>query len=59
MKVPDSVDCGGYSKCETTVKAGRSEVMQKMKAASLADLVNMASRLGVARTTGSDIMANS
>ena len=41
------------------MKADRGEVIQKMKAGSLADLVKMASRLGVARTTGSDIMPNS
>ena len=34
---------------EITVKAHRGKVMQKMKATSLADLVNMAARLGVAR----------
>ncbi len=34
---------------EVTVKAHRGRMMQKMKADSLADLVNMAARLGVAR----------
>ena len=34
---------------EITVKAHRGRVMQKMQADSLADLVNMAARLGVAR----------
>ena len=33
---------------EITVKAHRGQVMRKMKAGSLADLVNMAARLGVA-----------
>jgi FixJ family two-component response regulator len=32
---------------EITVKAHRGKVMRKMKADSLADLVNMAARLGV------------
>jgi FixJ family two-component response regulator len=34
---------------EITVKAHRGRAMQKMKADSLADLVNMAARLGLAR----------
>src|ERR1700730_5276862 len=34
---------------EITVKAHRGRMMQKMKADSLADLVNMAARLGIAR----------
>jgi FixJ family two-component response regulator len=33
---------------EITVKAHRGQVMRKMKAASFADLVNMAARLGLA-----------
>jgi hypothetical protein len=33
--------------------------MEKMKAGSLADLVKMASRLGVARAPGSDVMPHS
>ena len=36
---------------EITVKAHRGKMMQKMKADSLADLVNMAVRLGVARAS--------
>ena len=33
---------------EITVKAHRGQVMRKMQARSLADLVNMAARLGIA-----------
>jgi FixJ family two-component response regulator len=40
---------------EITVKAHRGKVMEKMKAGSLADLVKMSSRLGVARAPGSDV----
>ncbi len=40
---------------EITVKAHRGRVMEKMKAGSLADLVKMASRLGVARGSHTDI----
>jgi FixJ family two-component response regulator len=36
---------------EITVKAHRGRVMQKMEARSLADLVTMAARLGVAPAT--------
>jgi FixJ family two-component response regulator len=37
---------------EITVKAHRGQVMRKMKAGSLADLVNMASTLRIAPTIG-------
>ena len=36
---------------ETTVKAHRGQVMRKMKADSLADLVRMAARLGLSPAT--------
>jgi FixJ family two-component response regulator len=39
---------------EITVKAHRGRVMQKMKADSLADLVNMAARLRVSRSLGTN-----
>lgn len=39
---------------EITVKAHRGKLMRKMKANSLADLVNMASRLKLARATSSE-----
>jgi FixJ family two-component response regulator len=44
---------------EITVKAHRGKVMEKMKAGSLADLVKMASRLGVPLAAGPSIVRNS
>ncbi len=41
---------------EITVKAHRGKVMEKMKAASFADLVKMASRLGIARAPSPETM---
>jgi FixJ family two-component response regulator len=38
---------GNLGISEITVKAHRGRMMQKMKADSLADLVNMAARLGL------------
>lgn len=44
---------------EITVKAHRGKVMEKMKAGSLADLVKIASKLGVAHAVGSGVVPNS
>jgi FixJ family two-component response regulator len=43
---------GQLGMAEITVKAHRGQIMRKMDAASFADLVNMASRLGLAAPTG-------
>jgi FixJ family two-component response regulator len=43
---------------EITVKAHRGKVMRKMKAESLADLVNVATRLRILRTTGANPALN-
>jgi FixJ family two-component response regulator len=46
---------GELGMVEMTVKAHRGQVMRKMNAASFADLVNMASRLGLALPSGRGI----
>jgi FixJ family two-component response regulator len=40
---------------EITVKAHRGKVMRKMKAESLADLINMATRLRISRAVGANV----
>lgn len=44
---------------EITVKAHRGKVMGKMKAGSLADLVKIASKLGITSVAGSDVITKS
>jgi FixJ family two-component response regulator len=43
---------------EITVKAHRGKVMRKMKAESLADLINMAARLRISRVMGANVAQN-
>lgn len=43
---------------EITVKAHRGKVMRKMKAESLADLINMATRLRISRAVGANVAPN-
>lgn len=43
---------GRLGTCERTIKAHRARVMQKMQAGSVAELVRMADRLGVAERPG-------
>lgn len=46
---------GRLGTCERTIKAHRARVMQKMQAGSVAELVRMADRLGVAERQGQPI----
>ena len=43
---------------EITVKAHRGKVMRKMQAESLADLINMATRLRISRAVGANVAPN-
>ena len=46
---------GRLGTCERTIKAHRARVMQKMQAGSVAELVRMADRLGVAERQGQPV----
>ena len=46
---------GRLGTCERTIKAHRARVMQKMQAGSVAELVSMADRLGVAERQGQPV----
>jgi FixJ family two-component response regulator len=49
---PNKVAAADLGISETTIKIHRGQVMHKMRAGSLADLVRMADRLGISRPSG-------